>query len=51
MTQPNGGHDFPPQLARGLESTVAGDDLLFVIDQERDIESKRLDALSNLTNL
>jgi hypothetical protein len=30
---------------------VACDDLLLVIDQERDVEAKRLDALSDLANL
>jgi hypothetical protein len=30
---------------------VARDDLLLIIDQERDVESKRLDALSDLANL
>jgi hypothetical protein len=30
---------------------VAHDDLLLVIDQEWDVEAKRLDALSELTNL
>jgi hypothetical protein len=30
---------------------VARDDLLLVIDQEWDVEAKRLDALSDLTNL
>jgi hypothetical protein len=51
MTQPNSWNGLPPQLARGQESPVARDDLLLVIDQERDIESKRLDALSDLANL
>jgi hypothetical protein len=30
---------------------MARHDLLLVIDQERDVESKRLDALSDLANL
>jgi hypothetical protein len=30
---------------------VARDDLLLIIDQERDVKSKRLDALSDLANL
>jgi hypothetical protein len=30
---------------------MARDDLLLVIDQERDVESKRLDALSDLADL
>jgi hypothetical protein len=30
---------------------MARDDLLLVIDQERNVESKRLDALSDLANL
>jgi hypothetical protein len=51
MSQPNGGYAVPAQLARGLESPVACDDLLLVIDQEWDVESKRLDALSDLANL
>jgi hypothetical protein len=51
MTQPNGGYDVPPQLARGKKSPVTRDDLLLVIDQKRNVESKRLDALSDLANL
>jgi hypothetical protein len=30
---------------------MTSDDLLLIIDQERHIESKRLDALSDLANL
>jgi hypothetical protein len=30
---------------------VARDDLLLIIDQERNVETKRLDALSDLANL
>jgi hypothetical protein len=30
---------------------MARDDLVLVIDQERNVESKRLDALSDLVNL
>jgi hypothetical protein len=30
---------------------VAGDDLHFTIDQERDVEAERLDALGDLLNL
>ena len=30
---------------------MARDDLLLIIDQERDVKSKRLDALSDLANL
>src|SRR5271154_4073341 len=51
MTQPNSRYGVPPQLACGQKSPVARDDLLLVIDQERDVESKRLDALSDLANL
>jgi hypothetical protein len=51
MTQPNGGYGVPPQLARGKKSPVARDDLLLVIDQKRNVESKRLDALSDLADL
>jgi hypothetical protein len=51
MTEPNSGYGVLPQLARGQESPVACDDLLLVIDQERDVEAKRLDALSDLANL
>jgi hypothetical protein len=40
-----------PSFARGHESPVTRDDLLLDIDQERDVESKRLDALSDLANL
>ena len=50
MTQPNSWYGVPSQLARGQQPTMARDDLL-VIDQERDVESKRLDALSDLENL
>jgi hypothetical protein len=51
MTQPNGRNSVPPQLACGHQSPMARDNLLFVIDQKRDVEAKRLDALSDLANL
>jgi hypothetical protein len=51
MTQPNGRYGIPPELPRGQESTMARDDLLLIIDQEGNVEAKRLDALSDLANL
>ena len=51
MTESNGGYLVPSQLACGQESPVARNDLLLVIDQERNVEPKRLDALSDLANL
>ena len=48
MTQPNSRNGVPPQFACGQESPVARDDLLLVIDQERDVESNALSDLANL---
>jgi hypothetical protein len=38
-------------LSADVQPPVTSDDLLLVIDQERHVESKRLDALSNLADL
>lgn len=51
MTELDRRDRVPPQLARGLEPAMAGDDLVLVIDQEWDVEPKRLDALSNVVDL
>jgi hypothetical protein len=51
VTQSNCPRGFPPQHERGLKLAMSRYHHLLLISQERDIESKRLDALSNLANL
>src|SRR6202023_2348196 len=51
MAQLDSRYRVPSHLARGQEASMTSDDFLLVIDQERHVESKRLDALRNLADL
>lgn len=51
MAQLDRRNRIPRHLARGDQPPVTRDDLLLLIDQQRNVESKRLDTLSNLADL
>src|SRR6516164_1080651 len=44
-------HLLPAELARGKQPAVAGYDISVVINQDRNIEAKGLDAVSDLPDL
>jgi hypothetical protein len=51
MIQAHGWHLVDAELAAGEQPAMSGDHIACVIDQDRDIKTKLLDAFSNLLDL